>query len=52
MIAAPVTIKRASPSCLLDARIAGTAGDGGPACATVRLLEGGWKVQNTAQKQA
>jgi hypothetical protein len=31
---------------VLEARIAGTAADGGPACATVRLLEGGWKVQN------
>jgi hypothetical protein len=29
---------------VLEGRIAGTAGDGGPACATVRLLEGGWKV--------
>lgn len=29
---------------LLEARIAGTAGDGGPACATVRLLDSGWKV--------
>ena len=29
---------------VLEARIAGTAGDGGPACATVRLLDGGWKV--------
>jgi len=33
-------------SVVLEARIAGTAGDGGPVCATVRLLEGGWKVQN------
>jgi Family of unknown function (DUF5990) len=40
------------PSAVLEARIAGTAGDGGPACATVRLLEGGWKVRNTAQKPA
>ena len=32
-------------SAVLEARIAGTAGDGGPACATVRLLDGGWKVQ-------
>lgn len=31
-------------SVVLEARITGTAGDGGPACATVRLLEGGWKV--------
>lgn len=31
-------------SALLEARIAGRAGDGGPACATVRLLDGGWRV--------
>lgn len=30
---------------VLEARIAGAAGDGGPACATVRLLNGGWKVR-------
>lgn len=29
---------------VLEARIAGTARDGGPACATVPLLEDGWKV--------
>lgn len=29
---------------VLEARISGTAGDGGPACATVRLMDGGWKV--------
>ena len=29
---------------VLEAGIAGTAGDGGPACATVRLLDGGWRV--------
>jgi hypothetical protein len=28
----------------LEARIAGTAKDGGPCCATVPLLDGGWKV--------
>jgi hypothetical protein len=39
-------------SAVLEARIAGTAGDGGPACATVRLLDGGWKVQKTAKKPA
>jgi hypothetical protein len=39
-------------SAILEARIAGAAGDGGPACATVRLLEGGWKLQYTAQKPA
>ena len=32
---------------VLEARIAGTARDGGPACATVRLLEGGWRVANS-----
>ena len=35
---------------LLEARIAGTARDGGPACATVPLLEGGWRVRSTKQK--
>jgi hypothetical protein len=29
---------------VLEARIVGTAGDGGPACATVPLLDGGWRV--------
>ena len=29
---------------LLQARIAGTAGDGGPACATVSLLGGAWRL--------
>jgi hypothetical protein len=28
----------------LEARIAGTAKDGGPACATVPLLDGGWQI--------
>jgi Family of unknown function (DUF5990) len=37
---------------VLEARIAGTAGDGGPVCATVRILEDGWKVQNTKKNQA
>ncbi len=42
-----------SKSCaVLEACIAGTAGDGGPACATVRLLKDGWKVQNTTRKTA
>ena len=35
---------------LLEARIAGTAKDGGPACATVQLLEDGWSVRNIEQK--
>lgn len=34
----------AKSDAVLEARIAGTAGDGGPACATVRLLDSGWKV--------
>ena len=29
---------------VLEARIAGTARDGGPACATVPLLEDGWRI--------
>lgn len=33
-----------TPDALLEARIIGTAKDGGPACATVPLLEGGWRV--------
>jgi hypothetical protein len=32
------------PGSLLEARISGTSRDGGPACATVPLLEGGWTV--------
>jgi len=31
---------------VLEARISGTAKDGGPACATVQLIEGGWKVRD------
>lgn len=34
----------AKSGAVLEARIAGTAGDGGPAYATVRLLADGWKV--------
>lgn len=34
----------ATPDVLLEARIAGKAKDGGPACATVPLLDGGWRV--------
>jgi len=36
-------IKKAAGS-VIEARIAGTARDGGPACATVPLLGGGWKI--------
>lgn len=35
---------RAAPGTVLEARIAGTAKDGGPACATVPLLEGRWQL--------
>jgi hypothetical protein len=34
----------AKSSAVLEVRIAGTAKDGGPACATVPLLDGGWKL--------
>ncbi|HKP74988.1 MAG TPA: DUF5990 family protein [Longimicrobiaceae bacterium] len=34
----------ATPGAVLEARIEGTAGDGGPCCATVPLLDGGWRV--------
>jgi hypothetical protein len=39
-------IKRAAAkrSAVLEAKMAGTGRDGGPSCATVPLLEGGWKV--------
>jgi hypothetical protein len=33
-----------SPGTVLEARITGTARDGGPACATVPLLDGGWRI--------
>lgn len=36
-------IKR-SKGAVLEARIAGTSKDGGPACATVPLLDGGWRI--------
>ncbi|HEV7670754.1 MAG TPA: DUF5990 family protein [Thermoanaerobaculia bacterium] len=35
---------QAKDGALLEARIAGTGKDGGPACATVPLVGGGWKV--------
>jgi hypothetical protein len=35
---------QAMPDAVIEARIAGTAKDGGPACATVSLLNGGWRV--------
>ena len=36
-------IQKAAGS-IIEVRIAGTARDGGPACATVPLLGGGWKI--------
>ena len=35
----------ASPGTPLEARLQGTAKDGGPACASVPLLEGGWGLK-------
>jgi Family of unknown function (DUF5990) len=35
---------RANSNTVLEAAIYGSAGDGGPACATVPLLDGGWKA--------
>jgi hypothetical protein len=39
----------ADPEAVLAVRIAGTARDGGPACATVPLLDGGWRLQSRLQ---
>jgi len=33
-----------SSDALLESRIVGTSRDGGPACATVPLLDGGWRL--------
>ena len=38
------TKARKAASARLEARIRGTATDGGPACATVPLLDGGWRL--------
>ena len=35
---------RQRPGAVLEGKIAGRAGDGGPACATVPLLGAGWQV--------
>jgi hypothetical protein len=37
-------IAKTGPGSLIESRIAGTARDGGPACATVPLLDSGWKI--------
>jgi len=42
--AAQIDALCADPDAVLTARIHGTACDGGPACATVPLLDGGWHV--------
>ncbi|HEX6899198.1 MAG TPA: DUF5990 family protein [Thermoanaerobaculia bacterium] len=34
----------ADPDAILEARIWGLAKDGGPACATVPILDGGWQI--------
>ncbi len=39
----------ASPGARLEARIGGTAADGGPACATVTLLGRGWEAKGMAR---
>ena len=39
---------RAAPGAVLEGRIQGTAPDGGPVCATVELLEAGWRVVKSA----
>ncbi len=39
---------RRSPGARLEARFMGTDRDGGPACATVPLLDGGWRVIEAA----
>src|SRR5688500_17206001 len=35
----------ATPGAVLEARVQGRAGDGGPCCASVPLLEGGWTLK-------
>jgi hypothetical protein len=34
----------AKPAARLEARFVGQAGDGGPACATIKLLDQGWRL--------
>lgn len=41
----------ATPDGCLEARIEGTAKDGGPVCASVRPLDGGWKVVDRAMNR-
>lgn len=37
----------ATPGAVIEARFEGTGRDGGPACASVPLVEGGWRVVRT-----
>jgi hypothetical protein len=43
---------RRKPGARLEVRIAGTGPDGGPACATVPLLDGGWRIIGPAASSA
>lgn len=49
----PVLIEKAlaRPGTLLEARINGTAADGGPTCAMVSLRDGGWAARPAAGKR-
>ena len=40
----------ATPGAVLEARFEGTGKDGGPACASIPLLDRGWKVVRPAQQ--
>ena len=44
-----VAVARTTSDCVLTARMAGQARDGGPACATVPLLDGGWILRRGDQ---
>lgn len=39
-----------TPGAVLEARIEGTAPGGGPCCATVKLLDGGWRVARPGER--
>jgi hypothetical protein len=41
-----------SPGAVLQARIEGTGRDGGPACASVPLLDGGWRLIDADDRPA
>ena len=46
--AAMVASVLAAPGARLEARMQGTGARGGPACATVPLLDGGWRVVSSS----